>query len=304
MSCKRYNNILLTTEVEYGGSNPSSLTMMTSIDLAYPEKSAILYEKRKYPDGQQDIIVNTNIPSGKLSLVTIKSRFNSFVDLELILCTTKALRRLGVERVALWLPYLLGARSDRHFQDGGTSYLVDIIAPLLNLHNYSAIYVKDIHSDVAAACITNLGSIDNTNVVRDGMDHFKLKYFKLTSPDAGAHKKIYETARNIGYTGRIVQCEKVRNMKTGEIGQTVVPLAKEEYEPLVIVDDICDGGRTFVEIAKNVRAQGYQNDMYLIVTHGIFSKGFEELGKYFKGIHCSNSIKDIEHSLVTQSNVF
>ena len=34
--------------------------------------------------------------------------------------------------------------------------------------------------------------------------------------------------------------------------------------------------------------------IYLIVTHGIFSKGFEELSKYFDGIYCTNSYKDIK----------
>ena len=30
---------------------------------------------------------------------------------------------------------------------------------------------------------------------------------------------------------------------------------------------------------------------YLFVSHGIFSKGFEELKKYYEGIGCTNSIK-------------
>lgn len=58
--------------------------------------------------------------------------------------------------------------------------------------------------------------------------------------------------------------------------------------------------------------------IYLIVTHGIFSKGFDELAKYFDGIYCTNSVKDITdgtivntfsrhrqiNSLVKQLNVF
>lgn len=61
------------------------------LNLVYPELSEIKYEVRKYPDGQQDVI----IPSGlheKFFLdsteITIKSRLNSFKDLELILCAT------------------------------------------------------------------------------------------------------------------------------------------------------------------------------------------------------------------------
>jgi ribose-phosphate pyrophosphokinase len=60
------------------------------------------------------------------------------------------------------------------------------------------------------------------------------------------------------------------------------------------VDDICDGGRTFIEISKAL--DGYQGELYLFVTHGIFSKGFEELFKHFTKIYTTNSIKDIEQS--------
>lgn len=55
-----------------------------------------------------------------------------------------------------------------------------------------------------------------------------------------------------------------------------------------------DGGATFINIAKSIKEQisDYKGKIYLIVTHGIFSKGFEELGKYFNGIYCTNSYKD------------
>lgn len=39
----------------------------------------------------------------------------------------------------------------------------------------------------------------------------------------------------------------------------------------LIVDDICDGGGTFVGLAKELRAAGATR-VYLYVTHGIFSK--------------------------------
>ena len=89
---------------------------------------------------------------------------------------------------------------------------------------------------------------------------------------------------------------------------------------VVIVDDICDGGATFINIAKEVKNQ-YKNvdkhcqgKIYLIVTHGIFSKGFKELSKYFDGVYCTNSYQDIgdyvsiygelEKTNVKQLNVF
>ena len=76
----------------------------------------------------------------------------------------------------------------------------------------------------------------------------------------------------------------------------------------VICDDICDGGRTFIEIAKAIRnirpEEVFGDNIYLVVTHSIFSAGFEELEKWFTGIYTTNSVKDIDNELVTQINVF
>ena len=39
------------------------------------------------------------------------------------------------------------------------------------------------------------------------------------------------------------------------------------------------------------KIQNYKNS-FLVVSHGIFSKGFSELSKYFEGIYCTNSYSD------------
>lgn len=117
----------------------------------------------------------------------------------------------------------------------------------------------------------------------------------LVSPDAGASKKIYKLAEQIGYKGDIITCSKDRD-KDGKLTKTIVPItdniikSKKDY---IIIDDICDGGATFINIAKELKKLYNCNKIYLIVTHSIFSKGFEELSKYFDGIYCTNSYGEI-----------
>jgi ribose-phosphate pyrophosphokinase len=73
-----------------------------------------------------------------------------------------------------------------------------------------------------------------------------------------------------------------------------------------------DGGQTFINIAKHLNNGDFltKPKIYLIVTHGIFSKDFGELSQYFDGIYCTNSYKDINDYitdppfLVKQLNVF
>ena len=70
----------------------------------------------------------------------------------------------------------------------------------------------------------------------------------------------------------------------------------------VIVDDICDGRRTFIGIAQELKKKN-AGDIYLCVTHGIFSYGFDELKKYFKKIYCTDSFKDIDDDFVRQIKI-
>ena len=285
------------------------------LNLANEELSNIKYKISKFPDGQQDVtIFRIGDYINKQSEVTIKSRFNDFKDLELIICSTKALRNMGVEKIHLYIPYLLGARSDRQFVEGGTSYLRDVIAPILNLQNYSSVSCIDAHSDVASACINNLKVIDNHWFIKIALaKHNQISLqnavdsYTLVSPDAGALKKIYNLANSIGYNKDILIASKHRDIQSGKILSTYVPLKDGEHtnNNFLIVDDICDGGRTFIEIAKVIHEIRPKAKVSLAVTHGIFSAGFNELSKYIEHIYCTNSIYDIEDNFnITQIDVY
>ena len=52
------------------------------------------------------------------------------------------------------------------------------------------------------------------------------------------------------------------------------------------MDDICDGGRTFIELAKALKVDGPRS-VWLYVTHGIFSQGFG----VFAGIFTTDSFE-------------
>lgn len=280
---------------------------MKILHLVKPESSEIKFEVSKFPDGQQDVkILNADQwarhPMDYEEIV-IKSRFNNFKDLELIVCATQALRRLGVKDISLFIPYLLGARSDRQFVSGGTSYLVDVIAPILNEQQYTRVTVLDVHSDVAAACINNLVSQSNQRLVDFTLLNLypgtrpSEQPFVLVSPDAGSLKKVYKIADSLEYKGDVIVCSKFRNWK-GEISRVDVGKIETNQtgygnKDFLIIDDICDGGRTFIGIAEQInRVMGAmrKGKIYLVVTHGIFSAGFQELEKHFDNVFCTNSV--------------
>ena len=291
--------------------------MADTLNLVNPKDSlSCKYEISKFPDGQQSLKVITPINEMNEHVI-IKSRFNSFQDLELIVCATQALRGIGVKEISLYIPYCLGGRSDRKFVEGGINYIKNVIAPIINSQNYRKVEIMDPHSDVLEACINNFEKI-NTNKLIDFVlrDYFieikgvvKIDYSKLLllSPDAGAYKKIYGVAEYMGYKGDIIVASKYRNIETGKIEKTIVPFPNNDFldKDIFIIDDICDGGRTFIEVAKAIREnEKYEGKIYLIVTHGIFSQGFGELNNHFTKIYSTNSYSDLNNSQLLQLNVF
>jgi ribose-phosphate pyrophosphokinase len=290
---------------------------MKTLDLTSLENSDIKYKISKFPDGQQAITLdleNTSFESVEQTVV-IKSRLNSFLDLELIICANQDLIELGAQNnafklkeISLYVPFFLGARSDRKFLTGQSNYLKTVICPIINSQKFSRVTILDPHSDVLEACIENFQKISNVNFAATAINDISDNQ-TLISPDAGALKKIYDVAKEVECNDVIV-ANKLRDMASGKIIRTEVPGLNNEpgQKNFIIIDDICDGGRTFIEIAKairDVRSKEIFNDkIYLVVTHGIFSAGFEELEKWFDGIYTTNSFKDIENDLVNQVNVF
>lgn len=149
---------------------------MKTLNLVNPDKSNIKYKISKFPDGQQNIVISDQILKrddygteyfvNLKGSVQIKSRLNNWLDLELITCTVASLRELGVEEIHLYTPYIIGARSDRKFEEGGNNYLKDVICPIINSLNFKTVTCIDPHSYSLECCIKNFKSIDNSQLVK------------------------------------------------------------------------------------------------------------------------------------------
>jgi ribose-phosphate pyrophosphokinase len=259
------------------------------------------YKISRFPDGQQTVdMVDTYFGPTKPT-IQIRSRMNDFKDLELILCATQALRNLGITEIELFVPYFLGGRSDRLFQYGGVHYLKQVIVPIINSQGYSKVITFDPHSDVLEALITNFAKTNNHKLVKFALEQIDNKNdardrICLVSPDAGAYKKIFDVAKEF-QIDNIITANKVRDVKSGEILRTEIPVLDQHRDlSYVILDDICDGGRTFIELAKVMKDSRPTAKLYLVVSHGIFSKGLGELSQYFDGIFTTDSIRDMVDS--------
>ena len=149
------------------------------------------------------------------------------------------------------------------------------------------------------ACLNNYVKESNHKLVNFALEQLNGRSAQtaIVSPDAGALKKIYDIAKEFNITN-VTTASKVRNLETGEIVRTELPgMILKDIEHILIIDDICDGGRTFIELANVIREHTHI-PIYLIVTHGIFSAGFEKLSDSLEGIFCTNSYSDVDSELV------
>lgn len=170
--------------------------------------------------------------------------------------------------LTFFIPYLPFARHDhrRHAQDG---FPVDVVNTLLDGVN---IIIADPHSDVVGTRYKNIKQNDIVDFLRKKSAPLPNPVFLI--PDAGATKKAYTWLRE---TDDRIQAVKTRDRATGKLSgfdylRSGVP-ADISSRTVIIVDDICDGGGTFVGLANKFCEEYNPARIELWITHGMFQCG-------------------------------
>lgn len=145
--------------------------------------------------------------------------------------------------------------------------------------------------------------------------HFSKEVIKnkpiLVLPDAGAAKKylnIFAESFDSLFEG-YVQCTKHRDPATGALSNFAVHdprgyLLKPNTQ-FVIVDDICDGGGTFLGIANEFqKAHIPKERLNLYISHGLFTKGTDALFNLFNKIATTNSIATSKDARLIYYDIF
>lgn len=252
---------------------------MKTINLVNPEQSDVKFHISNFPDGQVGVKLDHVYEWESYRIV---SRFSSYQNMMVILSTNQVLRDSGVKYVELFCPYFLSARSDRKF-DYYESFDLKLTAQIINLAKFDKVFVLDPHSDVLPALVENCSIISIDHFIHQIPPFFwddKL----LISPDAGAYKRIFKIGEMLNLP--IITGNKVRDPE-GNI--TLEIYGEVNRKKCVIVDDICDGGRTFELLGGKLKDLGVET-VDLVVTHGIFSRGWKL--KNIDEIWTTNSYRD------------
>ncbi len=257
------------------------------------------YERIKYPAGEMQIRFDKETVERitRADEITVLARIYSadqIIELRLLLDAIQGIYD-PARTVNLVLPYLPYARADRRFQEGdclGIRTFAELLGGVP-----SKIITLDAHSDKASQWFRRLVDIPAMPYIEEAIRYFGsgCKELNILFPDEGAKKryKIAAQVENINIT--VYNASKVRDPLTGKLSRFEVPLI-DPQKPVLIVDDICDGGGTFLGIAKELEIW-HVGKRGLYVTHGIFSKGFEDLSCYFDNIYTTDSFTTHDYGL-------
>lgn len=224
--------------------------------------------------------------------VDIRYTFDGSDSIMELLQTVDALRRMNVTIGSLHMSYVPFSRQDR-VMNKGESFSLKVFCDLINGLNFRRVFIDDPHSDVTSALLNNVVVRHQHDILAPEINTYFEDYsYYLVSPDGGALKKTYKLAEEVKCKG-VIECSKRRNVKTGEITGLIFHDEDDLNEiysspHLIIVDDIADGGMTFIKLSEEIRSRNYGGKIILMVTHGFFTKGLDCFAEIDK-IWCSNN---------------
>lgn len=195
----------------------------------------------------------------------------------------------ATQECILYLPYLPHARMDR-VKNPEDVFTLKTFAHLINSLNFERVYVWDAHSNVGPALIDRCHDVNALAWIQEAIT--QLGYAKnsicLFFPDEGAQKRYGAMFPDYIQAFGI----KKRNWETQKIeGYMIVGEENIKDKYVLIIDDICSYGNTFVKAAEAIREAGAV-DVSLYVTHceDAISKGDIFKNNIFENVFTTNSI--------------
>lgn len=213
-----------------------------------------------------------------------------------ILLLEDLLLRASVQSITLVLPNMLYSRKDRKEKPHvpiSAKALADSICP-----GISRVITMDLHA-------TQIQGFYPQNVPLDNLYSFSAvaRYIKenhvidspenlvILSPDAGGVDRAKAFARKLGSKHALAFIYKRRATEgigdTKEIKETIL-VGDVLNKDVLIVDDLIDSGGTLCKASELLKQNGAKK-LFCYGTHGLFSKGTEELLRCFERVMTSNT---------------
>ena len=225
-------------------------------------------EQGSFPDGTLHI----NLPDKQI--YGVKWNYESDAELFTLICIAKHYNNPNMD---LYLPYIPHARMDRVKADTDV-FTLKYFCDIINSLNFKRVWVMDAHSNVSLALLNNVKQMHVEDTIYDaiykvtceiagGYDHQQRMDAQANLvaffPDEGAMKRYSGMINDMSYAFGI----KKREWATGKIlGLDIMNAELVKGKNVLIIDDICSRGGTFLHSAKALKEAG-ANRIFLYVTH-------------------------------------
>lgn len=242
----------------------------------------------KFPGGE--VGINVGVLPTHCDGVVIKTLIKSSDDIMTLVMAVDAINRnTETKNLKLMMSYVPYARQDR-VCNKGESLSIATFAKIINSLNFDEVIVDDTHSPQTLKYINHCIEVPQHELMwrhNEVRKFIEMKNVMLVALDEKADIKTRShIARHPNLQLYVIQLAKLKDT-TGEVKRLEMRnqhmVTRLHNTNLLIVDDICDEGRVFIEAAKLLREVAEPLSISLFVTHGIFSKGKEIL--YEAGIN-------------------
>lgn len=219
-------------------------------------------------------------------LITLKTTLP-----EAIMAVYQALSALDavyiVSEVTLEVQTLPDQRADRAEKEG-MSIPARSTAAMLAGTGVDSIIIYDAHSPVIVDYLKRyfmgyLVHVPAVNLFASKMEDRRTPTH-IVAVDKGSIQRAETVAAE--FDASVIYMDKIRE-NGNVVGHEILSWNKQvpEHDSIIwIVDDLCDGGATFISAADVIFDRFEYEELNLFVTHGLFSKGKEELNRHFDNV--------------------
>lgn len=228
-----------------------------------------------FPDGTSQVW-KLELNDYANSSVKLIWHFENEAELIWLNQTIALLNASGITIEELYIPYLPYARQDKPVSNS-TTFAKEVFLQMILRSGLNKITTLDAHSNNVS-----IQSYSALPYIAKAIAEYKPNV--LVFPDAGAYARYAKEFNKIECS--ILVLDKVRDQESGVIKSLILDVKlsssdflekdKSQQVRMLIIDDICDGGATFISASLYLH-QMYDCEVCLYVTHGIYSKGFESL---------------------------
>lgn len=260
---------------------------MQILNLIRPEKSDVKYNIIQFPDGEPHIVLEDIDRKDEMLIIC---RITNPTDLFILMQIGDILNRQCII-FSIKILYLMSMRMDRVISYN-EAFSLNVVANIINSMKPTDVIIVEPHSYRSLYLIPNNINESGTKYISKNKDYI------YVYPDAGAKIRYH----NYFLHEKYICCSKVRDLNTGKLSGFKVEnpevIIDNPNKSFMVIDDLCDGGGTFVGIASEIKKINPDVKLSIYVTHMVNPKGIITLSENYDEVYFTNSYKDWQNEIL------